>query len=59
MCAWMKHHTVSEVILVRYADDFVVGFRGETDARNCLGCVLKDGFTQFGFDLASREDSPN
>jgi group II intron reverse transcriptase/maturase len=48
--AWRKRHAVGEVIIVRYADDFVLGFREETDARRCLG-ALKDRFTKFGLEL--------
>ena len=48
--AWRKRHAVGEVIIVRYADDFVLGFREETDARRCLG-ALKDRFAKFGLEL--------
>ena len=48
--AWRKQHAVGEVIIVRYADDFVLGFREETDARTCLG-ALKDRFTKFDLEL--------
>jgi len=48
--AWRKHHAVGEVIIIRYADDFVLGFREETDARTCLG-ALKDRFAKFGLEL--------
>jgi RNA-directed DNA polymerase len=45
-----KNHAVGEVIVVRYADDFVPGFREESDARNCLA-ALKDRLTKFGLEL--------
>jgi group II intron reverse transcriptase/maturase len=48
--AWRKQHAVGEVIIVRYADDFVLGFREETDAKQCLG-ALQDRFTKFGLEL--------
>jgi group II intron reverse transcriptase/maturase len=48
--AWRKQHALGEVIIVRYADDFVLGFREETDARVCLG-ALKDRLTKFGLEL--------
>jgi RNA-directed DNA polymerase len=48
--AWRKHHAVGEVIIVRYADDFVLGFREETDAKRCLG-ALKERFAKFGLEL--------
>ena len=35
---------------IRQSSDFVLGFREETDARNCLG-ALKDRFTKFGLEL--------
>jgi group II intron reverse transcriptase/maturase len=47
--AWRKR-AEGEVIIVRYADDFVLGFREEADARRCLG-DLKDRFTKFGLEL--------
>ena len=50
LVAWRKHYAAGEVIIVRYADDFVLGFREETDAKNCLG-ALKDRFTKFGLEL--------
>lgn len=48
--AWRKRHAIGEVIIVRYADDFVLGFREETDAQRCLG-ALKDRFAKFGLEL--------
>ena len=48
--AWRKRHATGEVIIVRYADDFVLGFREETDAKQCLG-ALKDRFAKFGLEL--------
>lgn len=36
MEAWRKRHAKGEVIIVRYADDFVMGFREESAARRCL-----------------------
>ena len=47
---WRERHAKGEVIVVRYADDFVIGFREETDARNCLA-ALKDRFTKFSLEL--------
>jgi group II intron reverse transcriptase/maturase len=48
--AWRKRHALGEVIIVRYADDFVLGFREEIDAKRCLG-ALKDRFAKFGLEL--------
>jgi group II intron reverse transcriptase/maturase len=48
--AWRKRHARGEIIIVRYADDFVLGFREETDAKRCLG-ALKERFAKFGLEL--------
>lgn len=48
--AWRKRHAKGEVIIVRYADDFVLGFREEIDAKHCLG-ALKERFAKFGLEL--------
>jgi len=47
---WRKRHARGEVIVVRYADDFVIGFREESDARRCLA-ALRDRFAKFGLEL--------
>jgi len=36
---WRKRQARGEVIVVRYADDFVIGFREESDARRCLAAL--------------------
>ena len=48
--AWRKRHARGEVIIVRYADDFVMGFREEADARRCLA-DLRERFAKFGLEL--------
>lgn len=48
--AWRKRHAVGEVIIVRYADDFVLGFREEIDAQRCLG-ALQERFARFDLEL--------
>ena len=50
MEAWRQRHATGEVIIVRYADDFVIGFREESDAKRCLA-ALRERFTQFGLEL--------
>ena len=50
LVAWRKRHARGEVIIVRYADDFVIGFRVETDARECLA-ALRERMAGFGLDL--------
>ena len=47
---WRKRHAQGEVIIVRYADDFVLGFRKEADARRCLA-ALRERFAKFGLEL--------
>jgi len=47
---WRKRQAQGEVIIVRYADDFVIGFREESDARKCLA-VLGDRLAKFGMEL--------
>jgi len=47
---WRKRQAKGEVIVVRYADDFVLGFREEADARKCL-TDLKERFAKFGLEL--------
>ena len=47
---WRKRQAKGEVIIVRYADDFVIGFREESDARRCLA-ALKERFAKFGLEL--------
>jgi group II intron reverse transcriptase/maturase len=48
--AWRKRHAAGEVIIVRYADDFVLGFREESDARRCLA-ALQERLAKFGLEL--------
>lgn len=47
---WRKRQAKGEVIVVRYADDFVIGFREEADARRCLA-DLRERFAKFGLEL--------
>jgi RNA-directed DNA polymerase len=47
---WRKRHAKGEVIIVRYVDDFVLGFREESDARRCLA-ALKERLAKFGLEL--------
>jgi len=50
MGAWRKRHAQGEVVIVRYADDFVIGFREESDAKRCL-IALQERFAKFGLEL--------
>lgn len=47
---WRKRQAQGEVTIVRYADDFVIGFREESDARRCL-VALRERFAKFGLEL--------
>jgi group II intron reverse transcriptase/maturase len=47
---WRQRQAKGEVIIVRYADDFVLGFREESDARRCL-VALRERFAKFGLEL--------
>jgi RNA-directed DNA polymerase len=50
MNAWRKHKARGEVYVVRYADDFVVGFQHKDDAYRCLE-ALKIRCSRFGLAL--------
>jgi group II intron reverse transcriptase/maturase len=45
-----KHHAHGEVIIVRFADDFIVGFEYQDDAERFLD-ELRGRFAKFGLDL--------
>lgn len=47
---WRKTQARGDVIIVRYADDFVVGFQHESDARRFLE-ELRERFRQFNLEL--------
>ena len=47
---WRRRQAKGEVIIVRYADDFVMGFREESDARKCLA-TLGERLAKFGLAL--------
>lgn len=47
---WRKHHAIGEVVVIRYADDFVIGFQQERDARRCLE-DMKGRFARFALTL--------
>ena len=47
---WRSHEVIGEAIIVRYADDFVVGFQHQRDAERFLDAA-KDRFGRFGLDL--------
>jgi group II intron reverse transcriptase/maturase len=47
---WRKRQAGGDVIIVRYADDFVIGFEHESDARRFLA-ELKERFQKFNLAL--------
>lgn len=47
---WRKRHARGEVIVVRYADDLVMGFQHRDDAERCLR-ELRDRFAKFKLEL--------
>ncbi len=51
---WRRRHTHGEVMIVRYADDYLVGFEREHDARRFLA-DLRDRLATFGLELAAEK----
>jgi RNA-directed DNA polymerase len=47
---WRRRWAHGDVIIVRFADDFIVGFEHEQDARRFLA-ELRERFARFGLDL--------
>lgn len=48
---WWRHHEArGDVIVVRFADDFTVGFEHRDDADRFL-CALRERFARFGLEL--------
>jgi RNA-directed DNA polymerase len=47
---WRKNCCQGDVVVVRYADDFVIGFQDPDEARRCLS-ELKTRFAKFGLKL--------
>jgi len=47
---WRRNCCRGDVVVVRYADDFVIGFEHEADARECLR-ALHERFGKFGLKL--------
>lgn len=47
---WRKTQTRADMIVVRYADDFIVGFQRREDAEQFL-VELRDRFAKFGLEL--------
>lgn len=47
---WRKRHARGTCVIVRYADDFVIGFEHETDAKACQ-TALTERLAKFGLNL--------
>ena len=47
---WRTHHARGEVIMVRYADDSVIGFQHEEEAKRFLE-AMRERFAKFGLAL--------
>ena len=47
---WRKHHARGDVIMVRYADDSVLGFQFEGQAKRFLE-AMRERFDKFGLEL--------
>ncbi len=48
---WRRRHVHGDMVIVRWADDFVVGFEHERDAQEFLA-DLRERFAKFGLELA-------
>ena len=48
---WRRRHASGDVVIVRYADDYIVGFQHQRDAQRFLA-ELRDRLAQFGLELA-------
>jgi len=49
---WRQHRAEGEVYIVRYADDFIIGFQYQRDGERCLE-ELRDRLAQFNLELHS------
>lgn len=52
--AWRKRHARGEVYIVRYADDFVMGFQHREDAEKFL-YLLEERMQKFGLELNAKK----
>lgn len=47
---WRRRHCRGKCIIIRYADDFILGFENESEARACLA-ALSERMAKFGLQL--------
>ena len=55
---WRRREATGDMIMVRYADDIVVGFQHEGDARRFWE-AMRDRLREFSLSLASGQDPPD
>jgi RNA-directed DNA polymerase len=51
---WRRHEAAGDMIIVRYADDFIVGFEHESDARRFLD-AMRERLGKFALSLNSEK----
>ena len=51
---WSRRHARGDVVIVRYADDYIVGFQHQRDAQGFLA-DLRDMLAAFGLELAGEK----
>ena len=55
---WRRRDAHGDVVIVRFADDYIVGFEHRDDAERFLA-DLRDRLAKFSLELASGEDAPD
>src|SRR5262249_29590602 len=55
---WRRREAAGDVIIVRYADDLVVGFEHESDARRFWD-AMRERLQEFSLSLTSGQDPPD
>jgi RNA-directed DNA polymerase len=51
---WRRHKATGDMIIVRYADDFIIGFEHESDAR-CFLDAMRERLGKFALSLHSEK----
>ena len=55
---WRRREATGDMIIVRYADDIIVGFEHEADARRFWE-VMRERMQEFSLSLNSEKTLPN
>ena len=55
---WRQHEATGDMVIVRYADDIVVGFEHEADARRFWD-AMRERLEEFSLSLQSGQDPPD